>query len=326
MTDHDRGAYTPPTDEALAFDARRQSERRPAPMTLVGSVVVVVVMIVGVAVVYRGGVRNADEAPRPVGQPVVSVKTPPPPVLATVNSVGAEDRSESKSVAAAPAPPVPATSAPSTSVPAAPPALKPPAKLAVRTDTPTFAPAPEQPAPRPAPAPKTLANLDKPTSAAGPSRVKVIPPPGRPIRSVGGLDSSEVAAAGMTGSAPAPKISPASPPSPPYRVAVATPRPASTAAKAPSIDSILARSSGPATGPVVQIGAFSSAALSDQGYADVSRIMAGQMAGKAKHVMTVDHEGATLFRTWVSGFGSRAQAQAFCAALKARSKPCFVKG
>jgi hypothetical protein len=77
---------------------------------------------------------------------------------------------------------------------------------------------------------------------------------------------------------------------------------------------------------VVQIGAFSSAALSEQGYADVSRIMAGQMAGKAKHVMTVDHGGATLFRTWVSGFASRAQAKAFCAALQTHSKPCFVKG
>jgi hypothetical protein len=54
--------------------------------------------------------------------------------------------------------------------------------------------------------------------------------------------------------------------------------------------------------------------------------MVGQMAGKAKHVMTVDHGGATLFRTWVSGFATRAQANAFCAALKAQNKPCFVKG
>ncbi len=48
--------------------------------------------------------------------------------------------------------------------------------------------------------------------------------------------------------------------------------------------------------------------------------------GKAKHVMTVYHDGSTLFRTWVSGFSSRAEANAFCAALKAKSKPCFVKG
>jgi hypothetical protein len=99
-----------------------------------------------------------------------------------------------------------------------------------------------------------------------------------------------------------------------------------TATPAPSIDSILARSSEVSAGPVVQIGAFSSPALSAQGYADVSKIMAAHMAGKAKHVMTVDHDGATLFRTWVSGFATRAQAQAFCAELKANNKPCFVKG
>jgi len=321
MTDQDRGAYTPPTDEALAFDARRQSERRPAPMTLVGSVVVVVVMIVGVAVVYRGGVRNADQAPRPVGQPVVSVKTPPPAPVVAANSVSAAGADDSKSVAPPPIAAAPPTT-PAMTTPTAPANLKPTVRIATKTDAPTFAPAPEQPAPRPQPAAKTLALLDQPSQPVGPSRVKVTPPPGHPIRSAGGLDASEVAAAGMTGSTQTGSRS--APASIPYKVAAATPKPA--APPAPSIDSILARSSAPASGPVVQIGAFSSAALSEQGYADVSKIMAGQMAGKARHVMTVDHAGATLFRTWVSGFATRAQANAFCAALKARNKPCFVKG
>jgi hypothetical protein len=325
MTDQDRGAYTPPTDEALAFDARRQSERRPVPMTLVGSAVVLVVLIVGVAVVYRGGVRGADEAPRPIGQPVVSVKTPPPLTVANANSVGAADDGESKSVAAAPTPQPAPTPTPA---PAAPLKDKPAAKVATASDSPTFAPAPEQPAPRPEPAAKTLALLDQPGQAAGAARVKVTPPPGKPIRTAGGLDASEVAAAGMTRAAPAHPAPSASPAPAPFKVATATPKPAlsKSAAGPKSIDAALASSSQVTGGPVVQIGAFSSAALSDQGYADVSKIMVGQMAGKAKHVMTVDHGGATLFRTWVSGFATRAQADAFCAALKARSKPCFVKG
>jgi hypothetical protein len=312
MTDHDRGAYTPPTDEALAFDARRQSDRRPVPMTLVGSAVVLVVLIVGVAVVYRGGVRGVDEAPRPIGQSVVAVKTPPPAAAAPANSVTAVDDGESKS-AAVPAS-SPAETSPATS------ATPPKAKLAVATASPTFAPAPEQPAPRPQPAAKTLALLDQPGQAVGPARVRVTPPPGRPIRSAGGPDAGEVAAAGMTGAAPT-HAAPAHAASTPFKVATAGPK---------SIDAALAsanQTSGQAaSGPVVQIGAFSSAALSDQGYADVSKIMVGQMAGKAKHVMTVDHDGATLFRTWVSGFATRAEAGAFCAALKAHSKPCFVKG
>jgi hypothetical protein len=323
MTDHDRGAYTPPTDEALAFDARRQSDRRPVPMTLVGSAVVLVVLIVGVAVVYRGGVRGVDEAPRPIGQPVVAVKTPPPAVAAPANSVTPVDDGESKSAAA----PAPAETSPATS--ATPPKAKPAAKLAASSASPTFAPAPEQPAPRPEPAAKTLALLDQPGQAVGPARVRVTPPPARPIRSAGGLDAGEVAAAGMTRAAPAhagpTHAAPGHAASAPFRVATAGPK---------SIDAALARAnqSPPQTsdqvagGPVVQIGAFSSAALSDQGYADVSKIMVGQMAGKAKHVMTVDHDGATLFRTWVSGFSTRAQANAFCSELKAHSKPCFVKG
>jgi hypothetical protein len=330
MTDQDRGAYTPPTDEALAFDARRQSERQPVPMTLVGSAVVLVVLIVGVAVVYRGGVRGVDEAPRPIGQPVISVKTAPPAAIATANSVSAADEGESKSVAATPAP-----------APAAPLKAKPAVKVATASDAPTFAPAAEQPAPRPEPAAKTLALLDQPGQAVGPARVRVTPPPGKPIRTAGGLDASEVAAAGMTGAAPAHSSSgPSSPPAP-FKVATATskaavakpivakpvaPKPVAAAAGPKSIDAALASSSQVSGGPVVQIGAFSSAALSDEGYADVSRIMVGQMGGKAKHVMTVEHGGATLFRTWVSGFATRAQANAFCAALKAQNKPCFVKG
>jgi hypothetical protein len=181
-----------------------------------------------------------------------------------------------------------------------------------------------------------LALLDQPGQSVGPGRVKVTPPPGKPIRTAGGLDASEVAAAGMTGAAPSHTASAPSASAAPFKVAtakppVAAPRPtaaksAATAAGPKSIDAALANSSQVTGGPVVQIGAFSSAALSDQGYADVSRIMVGQMVGKAKHVMTVDHAGSTLFRTWVSGFTTRAQAQAFCTALKAHSKPCFVKG
>jgi hypothetical protein len=327
MTDHDRGAYTPQTDEALAFDARRQSERRPVPMTLVGSAVVLVVLIVGVAVVYRGGVRGADEAPRPIGQPVVSVKTAPPAVVAVPNSATDADDTASKSVAVAPTPAPTAIPAPVT-----PPKAAPATKVATATAGPTFAPAPEQPAPRPEPAAKTLALLDQPGQAVGPGRVKVTPPPAKPAHAAAGLDASEVAAAGMTGSAPGH----AAPATVPFKVATATPklvpvRPAAVKAVPPtagpkSIDAALAGSSQVTGSPVVQIGAFSSAALSEQGYADVSKIMVGQMGGKAKHVMTVDHAGATLFRTWVSGFTTRAQAEAFCTVLKAHSKPCFVKG
>ena len=48
-------------------------------------------------------------------------------------------------------------------------------------------------------------------------------------------------------------------------------------------------------------------------------------AGKGKSVERVDKDGKTLFRTQVTGFGSRADATAFCEKLKAAGKACFVK-
>ena len=77
---------------------------------------------------------------------------------------------------------------------------------------------------------------------------------------------------------------------------------------------------------VVQIGAFSSSVLADKGYADVSAALPTQMTGKSKHVQPLDKDGTTLYRTWLSGFATRADAQAFCEALKAKGKACLVKG
>ena len=78
MSEYDRGAYTPPTEEAFAFDARTPQVRRPVPATLIGSLVVLVVLVGAVALFYWSGVRGAGEAPRVVGKPQLQIKTPPP--------------------------------------------------------------------------------------------------------------------------------------------------------------------------------------------------------------------------------------------------------
>ncbi len=118
MTDPDRGAYTPPTDAPLAFDARRPTltYRRPIPVTLILSVVVLAAMIGAVFFFYRSGVRGAGDAPQPVGTPVGEIMAPAP----------AEQR------------------------PADPAAGLEIYKADELTEqTPTFAPPPEQPQPRP---------------------------------------------------------------------------------------------------------------------------------------------------------------------------------
>ncbi len=359
MSDYDRGAYTPQTDAPLAFDPRRPSERRPMPMALIGSAVVLVVLLAGVAMVYRGGVRHAGESPRPVGEPVMAVKTAPPPSASTsappanldVYNAGEDNTaapSANQTGASA------AGSSPSTATQSA-------------TSQPTFVAPAEQPAARPAPKASTVAMLAKPSAptqierrptptesaaSAPPPPAKLAAAPAKKTPSKATVttvektttsektetsaktaptapahhaaprtkvDESELAAAGMTrpandeaasDTAPAPAVHKAKP------VQTAAPTSESSAAATPS-----------ATGKaVVQIGAFSSSALADKGYADVSATLPSQMGGKAKHVQSLDKDGATLYRTWLSGFATRADAQAFCDALKAKGKTCLVRG
>jgi cell division protein FtsN len=76
---------------------------------------------------------------------------------------------------------------------------------------------------------------------------------------------------------------------------------------------------------LVQIGAFSSNAQADKGWNDAARVSPSKMLGKGKKVETVDKDGHTLYRTFVTGFGSREDAQAFCEDLKAAGKPCIVR-
>lgn len=72
---HDRGAYTPPTDDDLpfnrgGFDARRPPAAKAPPVTLIVSAVVLLALIVAVVLYYRSGLRASTDAPPAVGTPV----------------------------------------------------------------------------------------------------------------------------------------------------------------------------------------------------------------------------------------------------------------
>ncbi|WP_411287983.1 SPOR domain-containing protein [Phenylobacterium sp.] len=169
---------------------------------------------------------------------------------------------------------------------------------------PQFTAPPEQPQPRPAPTPVVIA-----------------PPTPAPVRPVA------AAASGPPASAPA--LRPSLAPAP---VAVA-PAPKVPAPKAPAPKVLAPAPVAAAPAPkaaagasaAVQIGAFSSQALADRGWADASAIAPGLTAGKGKSVQQIDKDGATLYRTAVTGFASRADATAFCNQLKAAGKSCFVR-
>jgi hypothetical protein len=264
MSEHDRGAYTPPTDEPLSFDARRPQGRRPMPMTLVASVIVLAVLAVAVVLFYRSGVRGANETPQVVGEPMLAIKEAPPAESQPVDEA-AELQVYADAGQGAPA-------------------------------SPTFAPPPEQPRPRPT-APATGAPVQSAPVALPPAPT------------------------------PAPKAAPAQPalrPSQPAAVAgepVAS-RPVQTAAaEVPAAQPNTPVATG---GAAVQIGAFASTAVADAEFRKVAAAFGSYTAGKAKRVEPVERNGSTLYRTAFTGF-TRADAQAFCQALKASGRDCLVR-
>jgi cell division protein FtsN len=133
-------------------------------------------------------------------------------------------------------------------------------------------------------------------------------------------DASDLAGSAFSAHSAAPHAaSPAKPPAAPKPPSAtkppATPAPAATASATPA-----------ASGTVMaQIGAFSSAAIAQQGWNDDAKILPSQMAGKGRKFETTQKDGKTYYRAFVAGFATRAEAQSFCAALAAKSKPCFVK-
>ncbi len=103
---------------------------------------------------------------------------------------------------------------------------------------------------------------------------------------------------------------------------VAAPAVAQKAPAAPAPKTVAVAS---AAGASVQIGAFSSQSLADKGWVDAAKLAPGMAAGKGKQVQEVEVQGKTLYRTAVTGFASRADADAFCGRLKAAGKACFTR-
>jgi len=249
MSDHDRGAYTPPTDAPLSFDARQPVRgARPAPMMLMISAVVLVVLVIAVVLIYRSGAREAGEPPQTVGTPVGEMKTAPSPEDQPVDPATGLQIYRSEDGAPAPA-------------------------------EPNFVPPPEEPQARPAPDLR----------------------PSAPI-------SSQPAAPAQPAPQPAPKP------------AAKAPEPATPAPKPAPTPAVVASG-----GSMVQVGAFSSEALADAGWSDAMRALPDSAAGKGKRVEPVESNGKTLYRGYVTGFSSRAEATAFCDRLKAAGRSCFVR-
>lgn len=277
MSDHERGAYTPPTADApLSFDPRQPVRgARPIPFTLILSVLVLAALVAAIFVFYQSGVRQAGEAPQAVGEPISGIKSAAPPEAQPQDPAAGLQIYRSDEGAP------------------------------METVAPTFTPEPEQPQARPTP--KVVVTQAPPIQAA---------PAATPSAATSQALKPAIPAAPP---APVQKVTP--PPAPVQKVAAAppAPKPAPAPVKKPAPE---ATASG---GAAVQIGAVSSTALADKAWNEAVAAAPGLAAGKGKSVQKIEKNGGTLYRTAVTGFASKADAQAFCAKLQASGKSCFVR-
>ena len=275
MSDHERGAYTPPhADAPLSFDPRQPVRgARPIPLTLILSVLVLAALVAAILWFYQSGVRQAGQAPQTVGAPIAGIKEAAkadaqPLDPAAGLQIYRSDEATGGQMQTLPAEP---TFAPPPETPQA----RPTTPIVV-AQAPPAKPAPTQPAPKAAAAPPAA------TQAALKPAIPATP---------------------VAKSAP-----------PPVQKAAAPPPPEKKAPEPKVVASGGAR---------VQIGAVSSTAIADKAWRDAVAAAPGLADGKGKAVEKI--EGGSLYRTFVTGFGSRADAQAFCAKLQSAGKSCFVR-
>jgi hypothetical protein len=254
MSDPDRRFDRTGGEPPLTIDSHRRTRGRargPAPVTLIVSLLLLLVVGGAVAFMYRAGPRSAGAPPEPLGKPLEDVRAPAPPQ---------------------------------------PRAADPGAGLTISKEDPNSPPAPPVLAPPPeAPMPDSMAAAPKPKiTAAAPTTTVAIRKSADHADTIGELLDE----------------------------------PASTRATKPPAQSATLPPTGPA---IVQIGAFTSQKLADQEWSKAAAVAPGAMAGMGKRVVPVTRDGDTLYRTSITGFVSRDQAEALCERLKAAGGNCFVR-
>lgn len=129
------------------------------------------------------------------------------------------------------------------------------------------------------------------------------------------VQTAEFTPASFVRTGPGPMVMAPTPPAPVVEPAAIAPAPARPEpAKAPAPGRA-----------AVQIGAFTSAALAESGWAETAARFPAFVAGKARRFEPVEKAGQTFYRASVEGFSDKPAAQAFCDALKAQGRDCLVK-
>jgi cell division protein FtsN len=302
MTSVSLGPYAPQLDElSISNDPSQGRSRHSAPWPLMFSGVILCVLITALFMIYHG-VRESGAEPATVERPAIARKAPATIKAAAETKAALDVYVQEAAPAALAAAPTelgePALPPGSSFTPAAPvpagqaPALRPQA-APFQTATAT---------PRSAPAPAKSAGAAPLTTAAGSAA-----PPAQ-IASASTDDET-------ISTHPVVVMAPAAPTSSATAAARGSGRSRTQADGA----ALTSPSSGDRFG--VQIGAFASRSIADAEYAKV----AGSLGGSGKTVTLVDKNGSKFYRTVVTGFTSKTEAEAACAKLKASARACFVR-
>lgn len=312
--DEDRGTYSPPTEDNLSYQSRKAPSRDQAPLTLIISGIVLVMLLVFVVLFYNSGLNSHGRTPPDVGNTVGDIKDSQVTDAKPLTGDELNDNGAAKFAPSAEAPDL--RSAASADVNEAPPPVAPiQGPLPSQANNPALNGGSASPDTTPVPGAGTASN-DKTNNDAGRAAIDRALTPGAPAQ------ATKVASAATSSAAAKPaKLASAASSS-----ASSSAHSSSDKAKPAEDDAKLAAATAPLHGATVQIGAFQSMDIANKQYASVASSYGLFLGGTAKHVEKVDAaNGSTLYRTAFTGFASKDKAHAFCDALKAAGRDCLVK-
>ncbi len=306
--DEDRGTYSPPTEDNLSYQSRKAPSRDQAPLTLIISGIVLVMLLVFVVLFYNSGLNSHGRTPPDVGNSVGDIKDSQVTDAKPLTGDELNDNGAAKFAPSAEAPDL--RTAASAGTDEAPPPVAPiQGPLPSQANNPALNGGASSSDTTPVPGAGTASN-DKTTSDAGRAAIdRALTPGAAPATKVASASASSAAAK-------------------PAKLAAASSSSASAAPKAKPAedDAKLAAATAPLHGATVQIGAFQSMDIANKQYANVASSYGLFLGGTSKHVEKVDAaNGSTLYRTAFTGFASKDKAHAFCDALKAAGHDCLVK-
>lgn len=163
MQDKDRGTYSPPTEDNLSYETRRTASRDQAPLTLIISGIVLVVVLLAAVLLYNSGLNNHNKVIPEVGDSLGDFKDGKVTDAQPLNDSDLTDGTDASGAA---------KFAPGTEAPGI---------RSATADDQNLAPAPVAPIEGPLPSQSSVDTTPVPGAAAAASAAPVVAPAAKPV-------------------------------------------------------------------------------------------------------------------------------------------------